>query len=112
MAGEQRRHLALDRLDRVTGVGAGQHEEHAGDTVERAAALLQRRDGVVEARRGGIGGDRVDLGAVRGQRRIEGGTELVGRDGGEGRQAERAVQSASSGFRVSGPDCGCVMRPI
>ncbi len=76
VAGEQRRDFALDRLDGVAGVGAGQHEEHVGDAVERAAAALQRRDGVVEARRRGVGGDRVDLGAVRGQRarRRPGGT--------------------------------------
>ncbi len=69
VAGEQRRDVALDRLDGVAGVGAGQHEEHVGDTVEVAPAPLQRHDGVVEARRRRVGGDRVDLGTVRGERR-------------------------------------------
>ena len=38
VAGEQRRDVALDRLDGVAGIGAGQHEEHVGDAVERAPA--------------------------------------------------------------------------
>ena len=90
VAREQRRDFALHRLDGVGRIGAGQHEEHVGDPVERPAGALHRDNGVVEARRRGVGCDRVDLGAVAAERRIEGRAELLGLDGAEGRQAESA----------------------
>ena len=65
MAGQERRYLALDRFDGVASVGAGQHEEHIADAVQIAPAILQRLDGIGEGRRLRIGGDGVDLGAVR-----------------------------------------------
>ena len=66
---EARRHLALDRLDGVVGVGAGEAMEHRGDVRQRPPAALQRRDRVGEARRLGLAGDRLDLGELLGHRR-------------------------------------------
>ncbi len=90
VAGEQRRDLALDFLDGVAGVGAGQHVKDTGHAVEHAAAALQRLDGVGEGGRGRVGGDPLDLGAVLRQSSVESRAELLGLERAEGRQAERA----------------------
>ena len=90
MAGEQRRDLALDRLDRVTGVGAGLHKEDVGDAFEVAPAPFQRLDGVAKAGRRLVGGDGVDLGAVAAERPVEGRPEMLRLDRRQWRQAERA----------------------
>ena len=91
VGGEARAQLALQRLDRVVGMRAGQAEEHGGDPVEGPLGPLHRLDRVAEVRRGRIAGDRVDVGARLGQRGVEGRAEVVGRDGGEGRQSERRI---------------------
>ncbi len=57
LARQDRRDLALDLLQRVVAVGAGEIEEHRGDAIERLAAALQRADRIVERRRSRIGGD-------------------------------------------------------
>ncbi len=49
--GQERRHLALDRLDRLVGMRARQVEEDAADALEQRAAAFQRLDGVGEGRR-------------------------------------------------------------
>ena len=87
---QERRDVALDRLDGIAGVGAGQHKKDVGDVLEIAPAHLQRHDGVVEARRLRIGGDSVELGAVGSQSAVEGGTEMVRLDRRQRRQAEGA----------------------
>ena len=48
---KHRRHVALDRLDRVVAVGAGEIEKHRRDPVELRAAALQRLDRIGEGRR-------------------------------------------------------------
>ena len=90
MAGEQRRNVALYRLDFVRRVGARQHEEDIGDPLKLPPALLQRRDRIVEARLGRVCGNRVDLGPVLRQRPVEGRAEVLGLDRGEWRQLEFA----------------------
>ncbi len=62
--GQAGRHFALDRLQRVVGVRPREVEENRGHAAELAAAPLQRGDGVVEVRHGGICRDRVDPGAL------------------------------------------------
>ena len=51
VAGEQRRDLALHRLQRLVGVGRGEMEEDRGHPVEAEAARLQRDDRIGESRR-------------------------------------------------------------
>ena len=89
VAGEARRHVALDRLDRVVRVGARQHIEDIADTAEQPPRPLQRRHSVVEIRLGAAARDGGDLAAVLGQRLLEGGREVVGLDRRERRHAER-----------------------
>src|SRR6185437_13735356 len=60
------------------------------NTLEIAAAAFKGRDDVVEARRFRVLGDGVDLGAMRGQRPVEGRTEMLGRDRSERWQTEGA----------------------
>ena len=88
MARENRRDFALDRLQLVIGVGAGQIEENARHPVEAAAAALQRLDRVGESRRLGIGGDGVDLRARLGERRVERGSEMTRLEAVERRRLE------------------------
>ena len=64
MSCHHRRDLALDRLQRVIGVGAGKHMEHMLDPRQRPAAALQRLDRIGEARRRGLSRDRRDFGGV------------------------------------------------
>ena len=89
MLGAERRDLALDREDRVIGVGAGERIEHVLDPGQRVAAALQRLDGVGEAGRGRVGRDGGDLGLVLGKGVREGGAEMLGLDAVERRHAER-----------------------
>ena len=74
---EHRRHVALDRLDRLAGMRSRQHVEHAGDARQQPARPLQRRHGVVETRFRRVGRDRVDLGPVPRQRLVEGGRKVL-----------------------------------
>jgi len=112
VAGEQGRDVALDRLEGVAGVGAREHEEHIRDMIKRAAAPLQRLDGVGEARLGRARGDGVDLGAVAAQRLVEGGAEMPGPIAPNGGRPKAPRQSASSGLTFSEIDrrgCSCAL---
>ena len=91
MLGEQRRHLALDRLDDVVGMRAGEVEEDGREAAQAPAAQLQGGDRVVEARRRRIGRDRLDLAAMFGQRAVESRPEMLRGDALEGRQAIRRI---------------------
>ena len=83
------RHVALDRLDRLAGVGAGQHIEHVADPHEQPARAFQRLDRVGERWLRLSGRDDVDFGAVRGKRLLEGGREMLRRDRLQRRDPER-----------------------
>jgi len=61
---QPRRHLTLDLLAFVVGVGADQVEEHRGHARQGSAAALHRNNRVVEARRIGIAGNGLDLGQM------------------------------------------------
>ena len=82
--------FALQRKDLVIDMRVRQRAEHVGDARERSSAALQRRDAVVEARRGRIGGDRRDLGIVIGKAALERFPEVCRRDAPERRHAEGA----------------------
>ena len=58
VARENSRNFALDRLQFVAGMGAGEIEKNVSHLVEAATAALKRLDRVGESRRLGIGGDR------------------------------------------------------
>ena len=87
--GEQRRHLGLDRPDALRAGRRGEHEEHGGDAAQDVAGAFQGDDRVLERRRRGVGGDRVDLGALAGHALDERGEEVLLADGGEVGVAER-----------------------
>ena len=87
--GQHRGDLALDRLERVAGMGAGEAEEHRRHPVEGAPGPLEGVDRVGERRRCRVAGDGRDLGAVLRQRPVEGRPEVVGGDPVERRQPER-----------------------
>ena len=67
-----RRDVALQRLDRVVGMGAGAVPEQRRDARQPVAGDLQRDDGVFEGRRLRVVGDRVDLRLMLGKCRVEG----------------------------------------
>ncbi len=94
----------------VAGVGAGQHEEHVGDAVEVAPAPLQRLDGVVEARRGRVGGMASISARWAAKRRSKAGRKCSGLIAGSGGRPNGPVQSVSSGFwrreRMAAGSCG------
>ncbi len=90
VAREDRGDGALDRLEFVVRLGAGEIEEQLGDPVERPPAPLHGLDRVGEGRGRGIGGDGVDLGPRFLQGRLEGRLEAARRDAVEGRRLERA----------------------
>jgi hypothetical protein len=90
-------HVALDRLDRLRRVGGGEVEEDATQAVEGVAARLEGVDRVGEGRRVRIGGDGLDLGAMLGQRPLEGGAIVVDGDLGEGGDPERRGPGAEEG---------------
>ena len=89
MARENRRDFALDRLQFVIGVGAGEIEKDARHFVEPAPAALERLDRIGEARRRRIGGDRVDLRARLAERGLEGRPEMARLEAVERRRLER-----------------------
>ena len=85
--GQQRRHLALDGLQRGRGLARGQVVEQAGDPVEQASGPVERGDGVVEARRRRRIADRADLLEMGLHRDPERRSEMLGARLGERRQA-------------------------
>ena len=82
--------FALQRKDLVVDMRVRQRAEHVAHARERPSAALQRRDAVVETRRGWIGGDRRDLGIVIGKAALERFPEVCRRDAPERRHAEGA----------------------
>ncbi len=84
---EPRGDRALKRLDRVVRMGGGEVEEHRRDPVERLLGEFHRLDRVGEGRRGGVGGDGVDIGAGLGEGAVEGRGEVLVADLGKGREA-------------------------
>ncbi len=90
MTRQHRRDGHLDGLELVGGVGAGQVEEDGGDAVQRFAGTFHRLDGVGEARRLRIGGDRLDLRPVLRQSRIESRAVMFGPHRAERRRLERS----------------------
>ena len=97
--GEDRRHLALDRLKRVVRMRAGEVVEHAADPLEGAPAALEGGERVLEGRLGrpsAICSTWVRCSASA----ASSGTEMLRPDGLEGRKAERRGPVAAE--RIAG----------
>ena len=88
MRGQPRRQRALGLLQRRRRVRGRQVAEQRLDARQHPAAGIECRHRVVETRRLGAGGDRLDLGAVHRQRGVERRQEMLGSQVGERRQAE------------------------
>ena len=98
MARENRRNFALDRLQFVARMGAGEIEKYARHSVEPAPASLERLDRIGEARRRRIGGDDVDLRSRLAERGLEGRPEMARLERSNGGASNGPVQGSSSGF--------------
>ena len=100
MAREHRRNFALDRLQFVIGVGAGQIEKNTRHSVEPAPAALERLDRIGEARRRRIGGDDVDLRSRLAERGLEGRPEMARLEAVERRRLERPGPGLEQRVRI------------
>jgi len=89
--GELRRDVALDGLQLRRRLRCGEIEEQPLDPVKAVAALVERRNRVVERRRVGVLGDGVDLGAMGVHRMEERGKVMLGFDLVERRQFVRCL---------------------
>jgi len=75
--GQLGRHVALNGLQVVVGVRAGEVPEHASHTVKFAARVFQCADCIGKGGLGRRAGDLVDLGPVCGHAALEGGEEML-----------------------------------
>ena len=89
--GLDRRQLALDREDRIIGMGACQQIENVDRPRERLSARFERGNGVGKGGRGRISADRRDLGGVRGKCPGKSRPEVIRLDPAEIGHAERAA---------------------
>ena len=92
MGGESGRFGLVHFLQRLVGVGAagpGQRIECPQDPREQLAGFFHRHDGVVEGRRRGIVGDRVDLGQLAFHALFDGRLKIAVLDAVELRRLER-----------------------
>ncbi len=101
--GEARRHLALDRLDRLVGVGAREIVENGRHAIEAAPGALQRLDRVLERRPGRVLGDHLDFRDVVGKRLVEGRHEMLVAHAVERRHLERRLPLPQQG--IAGLPC-------
>ena len=99
---QQRRHLALDRLQRRRGLARGEVVEQPGDPVEQAAGAVERGHGVVEGRRLARIADGADLREMVSHRHLERRGEVLGPGLGEWRQAVLAGPGLQQGVVVHG----------
>ncbi len=104
VGGQARRQLDLDLLQRLVGVRRGQGVEDAASPRQHPPRTLQRHDGVLEAGRRRIIGDRRDLGALLTHALSERRAEVVVLDLVELRRLER--QGAGRGERAGVVNCG------
>src|SRR5262245_2163352 len=93
-----RRNLALDREQRIVGVGAGKHAKDPADPIERATRAFHRLNGVLERSGRRITGDCGNLGLMLGEGAVEGRHEMLGRDAAKGRNGERASPVLKQGI--------------
>ena len=88
MRGQHRGDLPGDGLQRVVGLGRRRARRRRCPPRRAARRRHPGLQGVGEGRRLGVGDDGVDLLALRGHGRLEGGQEVLGLDGLERRHAE------------------------
>ena len=97
--GKLGRLLGLDAVEHVVGVGLDHGVERLVHAVEHAPRLLHGDDRVCERRRGGIVGDRLDLGEMLPHPLLEGGLVVAVPDLVEGRRLKG--QRARRGERIA-----------
>ena len=102
VAGEQRRHLPFDGLERRVGMRARQVPEHPAHPRQQPPRSLQRQQRVREIRRTRIGDDGRDLGRVLRHPPLEGRHDVLGADRAEGREAERGGPGSEEGVGGGG----------
>jgi hypothetical protein len=85
------RHLLVDLEQRRVGIRRHQVVEDRRHLGEQFPGALQRRDGICKIRRGGIVGDRGDLGCVVGEGLLECGEEMFRINLREWRRLERRL---------------------
>ena len=112
VGGQLRRHLTLDGVERVIGVGTGHAEEGGRNPAQHLAAALHRDDGVFKAGRIGLVGDGVDLDQLLAHAFVEGRRVMLVVDLVEGHrmQVKRAWRIERVGLdagRDRGSGCGC-----
>ena len=102
-----RRHLLLDRLQRVARLGRGEVREDARHLLEQPARGVERLDRVREGGRGRALRDRLHLAAVLRDPLLDRGQEVLGPDLVEGRDAEGRLPLLEEGVgRRSGREAG------
>ena len=99
---QQRRHVALDRLQRRRGFARGEVVEQPGDPVEQAAGAIERGHGVVEGRRLARIADGADFREMVSHRELERRGEVLGPGLGERRQAVLAGPGLQQGVVALG----------
>jgi hypothetical protein len=120
MLGQRRGQRALGGLQLGRGGRRGQRVEQMLQSRQPAATGVEGGDGVGEAGRLGLRGDRVDLGTVLGQGGVKSGLEMRRLNVGKGRQAMRAgpilqqrVAHAGAFWRVKAKRAAsCRRRPV
>ena len=98
--GQPRRQFALGGLQRGRSRRGGEVTEYPLDALVVGACRVEGGDGVGEVRRRATRGNRIDFGAMRGQRLLEGRCEVLGANRVERRQAMRRVPGCEQ--RVGG----------
>ena len=102
MRGQQRRHGALDRLQRRRGLARREVAEHRLDALEVAPAAVERCARVVEIRRPGVGGDGVEFVEMAPAGQLERRCEMPGLDLRERWQSVRRVPGLQQGIARRG----------
>ncbi len=101
MGGELRRDIALDRLQGLARIGAGEIEEDIGDLVQEIAALFEREERIGECRLCGLAGDGAHLSLVLPESTRECGSKVLGLDAAEGRRSKRSAPTIEKWVRLA-----------
>ncbi len=104
MGGQLGRHVAVNGVERIVGVGALQVLERGLHAGQQLARTLHGHDGVVEGGRLGVVGDGVDFLQLHAHALGEGGCEMLVLDLVEGRVFERQRAGLEEG--IAGQRCG------
>ena len=110
MRGEARRHFALDGLQGLVGMRAGERMKNVRHAAKHPAASFQRRDGVVERWLVRSRCDGLDLALMLGDGAVEGRAKMLGLYPAKGRDAEGARPVFEQWIRRLNIHRGCAAR--